>query len=144
MPLKKMIDPHSLLKQYKDASNLDVRFHLHQLSSVNNYGWHSWVFDHIDLPTGSRILELDCDPGFLWLDNFNRIPAGWEIVLSDSSAGMLKETTRNLETQSQLQYKLNDARSISLASGHFDAFIAYDRLYHVHDLPAALSEIRRA
>ncbi len=132
-----------LEKQYKDSSNLDARFRLHQLFSVNKYGWHPWVFDHFNLPPRCRILELGCGPGYLWLENFGHIPTGWEIVLSDFSAGMLEETRRNLDNQPSFQFKVMDAQSIPFESGYFDAVIANHMLYHVPDRPAALAEIRR-
>ena len=143
MPQSKVNDPRYLEKQYKDSSNLDARIRLHQRFSVNKYGWHRWVFDQFKLPVRCRILELGCGPGYLWMDNIDRIPAGWEIILSDFSAGMLEGTRRNLETQSQFQYKVINAQSIPFSSEHFDAVIANHMLYHVADKPAAFSEIRR-
>ena len=66
--MSKLSDQNYLLsKQYKTASNLDARFHLHERFSVNKYGWDRWVFDHFDLPQESRILELGCGPCYLWL-----------------------------------------------------------------------------
>jgi ubiquinone/menaquinone biosynthesis C-methylase UbiE len=143
MPHVKMTDRHYLEKQYQDASNVNARIHLHQRFSVNKVGWHPWVFDHFELPPRCRILELGCGPGYLWLDNLDRIPAGWEILLSDFSAGMLKDTKRNLGSQHQFEYKVIDAQSIPLESGAFDAVIANHMLYHVPDKPLALSEIQR-
>ena len=143
MPHAMMDDQQYLKKQYKNSANLDARIRLHKLFSVNKYGWHPWVFDHFDLPAHSRILELGCGAGTLWLDNIDRIPAGWEITLSDFSAGMLEGTRRNLEPQPQFQYKVIDAQSIPLESSSFDAVIANHMLYHVPDRPAAFAEIRR-
>ncbi|MGB8212383.1 MAG: class I SAM-dependent methyltransferase [Anaerolineales bacterium] len=143
MPPSKENDPQYLKVQYKDAANVDARIRLHQRFSVNKYGWHPWVFDQFDLPPRCRILELGCGPGYLWLDNLDRIPAGWEITLSDFSAGMLEGTRRNLEAQRPFQYKVIDAQSIPLESGYFDAVIANHMLYHVPDRPNAFSEIRR-
>jgi ubiquinone/menaquinone biosynthesis C-methylase UbiE len=134
---------HYLEEQYKDASNLDARIQLHRRFSVNHYGWHRWVFDHVELPARCRILELGCGPGYLWLENLDRIPAGWEIILSDFSAGMLEETKRNLEKRRLFQFKVADSQSIPCADGLFDAVIANHMLYHVPDRPAAFAEIRR-
>ena len=142
MPHAKMTDPQYLAKQYQDASNLDARVRLHQRFSVNKYGWHPWVFDHFDLPPRCRILELGCGPGYLWLDNLDRIPAGWEITLSDFSAGMLEQTRQHLKSRRQFEYKVIDAQSIPFENEHFDAVIANHMLYHVPDRPAALAEIR--
>ena len=67
-------------EQYKNAGNLNARIRLHHEFSTNKYGWFRWVFDHYDLPSQARILELGCGPGDLWLDNMARIPSGWGVV----------------------------------------------------------------
>jgi ubiquinone/menaquinone biosynthesis C-methylase UbiE len=143
MPLPTMNDRQYLEKQYKDSSNLDARINLHQRFSVNPYGWHRWVFDHFDLPSHCRILELGCGPGHLWMDNLGRIPNGWEIVLSDIYAGMLAGARRNLEKQRPFEFKVVDAQSIPCEDKSFDAVIANHMLYHVPDRSGALAEIRR-
>jgi len=143
MPLTKGNDPQYLQKQYKDSSNLDARVRLHQRFSVNKYGWHRWIFDQFDLPPRSRILELGCGPGYLWMDNLDRIPSGWEIILSDWSSGMLEQTRRNLKDRHGFQFECFNAQSIPCQDGHFDAVIANHMLNHVADKPAAFSEIRR-
>ena len=143
MPLPPLNDPAYLKKQYHDAANLEARIQLHLRFSVNKYRWHPWVFDHLNLPAQCRILELGCGPGYLWQENIQRIPPGWEITLSDFSAGMLANARCALEKQRPFQFKVIDAQSIPLEAGSFDAIIANHMLYHVPDLPAALAEIRR-
>jgi ubiquinone/menaquinone biosynthesis C-methylase UbiE len=143
MQIAKVNDQEYLAKQYKNASRLNARIRLHQQFSVNKYGWHRWVFDQFSLPPICRILELGCGPGYLWLENLDRIPAGWELILSDFSAGMLEETRRNLEKHRHFQFKVIDAQSVPFESEYFDAVIANHMLYHVPDKPAAFSEIRR-
>lgn len=81
-----------LNEQYKDASNFNARFQLHERFSVNQYGWLPWVFDHIRLPEEARILELGCGPGRLWQKNLHRIPAGWDVTLKNLA--MMPDTTR--------------------------------------------------
>ena len=143
MPQSKLNDPQYLEKQYKDSSNLDARVRLHQRFSVNKYGWHRWVFDQFKLPARCRILELGCGPGYLWLANLDRIPAGWEISLSDFSSGMLEQTRQNLMDKPGFQYECFSAQSIPFEDEHFDVVIANHMLYHVADKAAAFAEIRR-
>ena len=77
-------------RQYHDDSNLNARSALHERFSTNPYGWHRWVFDHLTtLPVQMCILELGCGPGYLWDANRDRIPAGWDLTLTDFSAGMV-------------------------------------------------------
>jgi ubiquinone/menaquinone biosynthesis C-methylase UbiE len=131
--------------QYKDSSNLDVRVVIHQRFSTNPYGWFKWVFDILlQLPEDARILELGCGHGLLWKENINRIPAGWNITLSDLSPGMLDAAWRNLViTGRAFQFKEIDAQSIPFEDETFDAVIANFMLYHVPDRPKAIGEIKR-
>jgi ubiquinone/menaquinone biosynthesis C-methylase UbiE len=143
MPPSKRIDPEYLKKQYKNSSNLDARVRLHQRFSVNKHGWHRWVFDHFDLPARCRILELGCGPAYLWLDNLDRLPPGWEILLSDFSLGMLEQARQNLKCRPAIHFEAFDAQSIPYGNETFDAVIANHMLYHVPDRSRAFSEIHR-
>lgn len=58
-----------LNSQYKDTANFSARVRLHERFSINKYGWHRWVFDHFKSGEGSKVLELGCGPGLLWLSN---------------------------------------------------------------------------
>lgn len=128
--------------QYRDSSNLEARVQLHRRFSTNQYGWNRWCFDQLKLPPNGRILEIGCGPGYLWRDNVDRIPASWDITLSDLSPGMLERARENLKERA-FRFEIIDAQSIPFEAAAFDAVIANHLLYHVPDLPAALAEIRR-
>ena len=133
-----------LREQYKDASKLNARARLHAEFSTNKYGWMRWVFDQIDLPERCRILELGCGPGWLWKENLRRIPAGWDITLSDFSPGILAEAKAALaDAVRAFSFEVVDAQAIPFDDEAFDAVIANHMLYHVPDLDTALVEIRR-
>ena len=131
--------------QYRDSSNLDARVVIHQRFSTNPYGWFKWVFDTLlKLPENTKILELGCGHGLLWKENIDRIPAGWNITLSDLSSGMLDAAWRNLVVSGRaFQFKEIDAQSIPFEDEAFDALIANHMLYHVPDRPKAIAEIKR-
>ena len=129
--------------QYADASNLNARIALHKQFSANSYGWPRWVFDQFDLPDESNLLEIGCGTGGLWAENLDRIPAGWEITLTDASPGMLAEAQRNLSIQRRFVFRLADAQKLPFEDGTFDAVIANHMLYHVPDRHKAFSEITR-
>ncbi len=131
-----------LNSQYKDATNFSARVDLHRRFSVNKYGFHRWVFDHFKLDEGSKLLELGCGPGGLWQGNLKRIPASWQITLTDFSPGMLQEARKHLGEE-RFAYEVADAQELPFADASFDAVIANHMLYHIPDLPRALSEIRR-
>jgi SAM-dependent methyltransferase len=130
--------------QYRDAEKLNVRMALHQRFSTNPDGWLRWVFDQFHLPPQCRILEIGCGTGALWRENIDRIPEGWEITLSDYSAGMVDQAGRNLAQQSHAFHFMRlDAQCIPLAGGSFGAVIANHMLYHVPDRTKAFAEIKR-
>jgi ubiquinone/menaquinone biosynthesis C-methylase UbiE len=130
--------------QYKDASNLGARQSLHDRFSTNKYGLHRWIFDLFHLAPNSRILELGCGPGTLWLHNLHRIPDGWDVTLSDFSPGMLQKALQNLGNSGHpFKFQVVDAQAIPFENENFDAVIANHMLYHVPDRAKALSEIRR-
>jgi ubiquinone/menaquinone biosynthesis C-methylase UbiE len=141
----KLSDQEYLLADhYKDASNLNARIELHRRFSTNKQGWNRWVFDQLNLPPECRILELGCGPGDLWRENLDRVPAGWEITLTDFSAGMLQQAQENLADSGRyFEFEIVDAQSIPYDDGSFDAIIANHMLYHVPDRAKALGEMRR-
>lgn len=142
--IQPIADPNYVNNQYRDASNLNARIRLHQEFSINKYGWQRWFFDQVQFVPNSRVLELGCGAGNLWLDNLDRIPNGLEIVVSDFSAGMVKQVQRNLALSPiPFQFKVIDAQSIPFDDNSFDIVIANHMLYHVPDRYQALREIAR-
>jgi ubiquinone/menaquinone biosynthesis C-methylase UbiE len=141
--MSQIADQSYLKKQYQDASNLNDRIQIHVRFSTNRYSWHRWVFDQIELPEHAPVLELGCGPGRLWAENLERIPAGWQITLTDFSPGMLEEARRNLAGARPFAFEVADAQAIPFGDATFDGVIANHMLYHVPDLPRVLAEIRR-
>ena len=135
---------HLLQSQYQNAVNLNARIALHARFGVNAYGLHQWIFDQFALPEPCRVLELGCGSGALWMGNRERIPANWNITLSDFSTGMMEDARRNLaEIAHPFTFRQIDAQSIPLPDFSLDAVIANHMLYHVPDRSKALAEIRR-
>lgn len=135
-----------LTKQYKNAGNLNARIALHRRFSTNGYGWTRFVFDQMvaALPPDARVLEIGCGPATLWRANMDRVPAGWEVTLSDFSAGMLDEARASLaESGRAFHFAEVDAQAIPYADASFDGVVANHMLYHVPDRDKALGEIRR-
>jgi ubiquinone/menaquinone biosynthesis C-methylase UbiE len=133
-----------LTSQYKDASKLNARVQLHVRFSTNKYGWQRWVFDQLQLAPGSRVLELGCGPGYLWLENLDRVAGSWDITLSDFSPGMLETARQNLsQDRVRFKFELFDAQSIPFDGESFDVVVANQMLYHIPDRSKAFSEIRR-
>jgi ubiquinone/menaquinone biosynthesis C-methylase UbiE len=133
-----------LQQQYHNSARLRARANLHARFRTNPHNWFAWLFDHLILPEQSRILELGCGPAWLWTRNIDRVPAGWDITLSDFSQGMVDEAQRRLQDSIRsFSFAVIDAQAIPYPDATFDAVIANHMLYHVPDLPTALAEIRR-
>jgi ubiquinone/menaquinone biosynthesis C-methylase UbiE len=131
-------------EQYKDATQLNTRIHLHTRFSTNAYCWFRWVFDQLLFPPDAKILELGCGPGNLWVENQDRIPSSWWISLSDFSPGMVREAKNNLSLFGEgIYYAVSNAMAIPFADAAFDAVVANHMLYHVPDRQTALKEINR-
>lgn len=134
----------SWLEQYENASNLRARIRIHELYSTNKTGWMEWFFKQLDIPDTSSILELGCGDASLWSKNFDNIPNGWNITLTDFSLGMLKDAKKNLDDKAKrFNFKIVDAHSIPSEAESFDVVIANHMLYHLSDIDTALSEIYR-
>ncbi|HUU23274.1 MAG TPA: class I SAM-dependent methyltransferase [Phycisphaerae bacterium] len=136
--------PRWLKAQYADGRNVSARADLQSRFSTNPHPWPVWAFDQLELPDRCRILELGCGPAWLWARNLARVPAGWEVTLSDFSTGILDEARQALSAAGRpFSFEVIDAQSIPFDDSSFDAVIANHMLYHVVDLDAALGEIRR-
>lgn len=133
-----------LSQQYHSSVNLDARIRLHERFSTNRTDWQHWVFERLAIPAGSRVLELGTGSGQLWVRNLDRLPASWQVTLSDFSAGMLQDARRNLgERAAQFQFKVVDIQAIPFPADSFDYVIANHMLYHVPDRGRAFAEVRR-
>jgi ubiquinone/menaquinone biosynthesis C-methylase UbiE len=131
-------------EQYKDASKLSARGRLHSQYSSNPQGWFEWMFDLYDFPANARILELGAGAGWLWLRNARRIPAGWDITLSDFSAGMVEEQRQSLARIARpFTFREIDIQAIPYEDQTFDGVFANHMLYHVPDRAKAIAELRR-
>lgn len=131
--------------QYRNADNLNARIAIHERFSTNPQGWFPWVWDILaELPAEAKVLELGCGSGALWMACPERIPAGWSVIVSDFSAGMLDSARRNLVALGRgFKFEQIDAQSIPYSDETFDIVIANFMLYHVPDRSKALAEIRR-
>ncbi len=132
------------MKQYTDSSNLDARIQLYTRFSTRSDDLGRWVFDRLVVPRQARLLELGCGTASLWIGNAPGVSAGWDVMLSDLSPGMVREARGNLaDTDLDFGYSVIEAQAIPLVDSTLDAGIANHMLYYVPDRAKALSEIHR-
>src|SRR6476659_6350559 len=102
MCMSDMINQGYLLNdQYRDAANFTLRLRALRRMGAMQRSWYRWIFDHIELASDGLVLELGCGPGFLWLENIERVPTTWSVTLSDFSPGMLQDARANLGKSGQ-------------------------------------------
>lgn len=130
-------------EQYKDDSNLSIRSNLHAKYSTNKHGFFSWLFEKYEFVKGCRILELGCGSGLQWQDRIGQLPDDSMLVLSDFSDGMVKVVWEKYSNERNMVAQRIDIQSIPFPDNCFDVVIANHMLYHVPDLPKALSEVKR-
>ena len=134
----------TLSDQYRDSSRLDVRFRLHRDFSTSQQPFTRWVFDKLDFTATISILDIGCGPGYLWVENRERIHPEGEIALIDRSFGMLVEAHKNLQDiELKVRWINGDAQVLPLDGCAFDVVVANHMLYHVKDRPGVLAEISR-
>lgn len=134
-------------QQYKDSGNYGVRVRFHERFSTNPGDMHRWAFDHLrqNTPPNAHILELGGGQADIWLKNVERLPAGWQVIFSDFSPGMVADARARLgDLAARFDgFRVIDAQAIPYPDNRFDVVIANMMLYHVPDRPRAIAEIRR-
>lgn len=139
-----MNDEQAVHRQYANAGNFNARIHLNRTYGMNPYPWPLWVFDRLREGGELKVLELGGGSGLLWTANAGRIPAGWDITVTDISPGMLEEASRALASVGgRIRLEVVDAERIPYPDGQFDIAIANHMLYHVGNRRQALQEIKR-
>ena len=132
-----------VLAQYRDGTNLAARQELYHRFGTARRPWQAWVFDHLRLPDRTRVLEVGCGRGSLWVENRDRIPPGWRVTLSDFSPGMVVEARAGLRALPDFHFVVAELSQLPFPEGSFDAVIANHMLFHVPNLELGLAEIHR-
>lgn len=134
----------SLVQQYKNASNLNIRIGLHQKYSQNPISWFDWIYEQIHLQKNEQVLEIGCGTGELWKNHVREIPKGVKITLSDQSEGMVQDAEKNIGGYSEtFIYETFDCQKIPKESHMYDKVIANHLLFYLSDRQKVLQEVKR-
>ena len=140
--MKKMNEKDIVNNQYKDTSNLDIRIMIHKKYSTNKMGFANWIYSNYKFDPEMKILELGCGTGDMWKENLN-VLNGAKILLTDFSEAMVNNAKNNLKEQKDIEYNIVNIEEIPYLNNEFDRVIANMMLYHVPNIPKALSEVSR-
>ena len=139
-----MMNNESAVKaQYASSANLSTRISIHAKYSTNKQGFGNWIAAHYPISAGMSVLELGCGTGEIWLNQKAFVDNCSRLILSDFSEGMLSKAKNTLKEYPGIEYAVVDIQNIPYADQSFDVVIANMMLYHVPDIPKALSEVRR-
>lgn len=136
-------DQRAVKVQYANADGLNTRIGFQQRFSQNSYGFGAWLMDQYEFPAGARVLEIGCGTGHMWLDRQELIDTFGELMLTDFSPGMIRETKQKLSGLRGVKFAVADAQYLPFEDESYDFIIANMMLYHVFDRPRAIAEIRR-
>lgn len=143
----------SLKSQYQNATNISARINLHRLYSDNQQGWFPWVYEQCGITENMQVLEIGCGNGAIWKENYKGIPESIQIVLSDISEGMLRDTRRELSRleglkqdntiSERFQFRVFDCHENPYDNESFDCIIANHVLFYCSDISRVLGEVKR-
>lgn len=130
-------------KQYDNSNRLNTRISIHQKYSTNKLGFGNWIYNNYDLSSNICILELGCGTGEMWKGKIDNLPSNSKLYLTDYSEGMVTKAKELLGKKDNVFYNVVNIENIPYDDLCFDRVIANMMLYHVSNIPKALSEVRR-
>jgi ubiquinone/menaquinone biosynthesis C-methylase UbiE len=136
-------NPEKVKQQYSDDTNLSVRKNLHEKYSTNKKGFSAWLWEQYGPFDNCRILELGCGNGAQWENKAESMPDGCNVILTDFSDGMVNIVKEKYAAYPAFSFHQTDIQDIGFTDETFDIIIANHMMYHVPDIPKALSEVRR-
>lgn len=131
-----------LLKQYQNSENIEVRIRLHSECSTNRQGWFAWLLSQLKMEPGFKLLEIGCGSGELWRHAKPEMTDRGSILLSDISAGMIRDAMSNLGSAG-FRYAVFDCADIPFGDNEFDGLIANHMLFYIKNMAGALKEVCR-
>lgn len=130
-------------KQYDNSNRLNTRISIHQKYSTNKLGFGNWIYSNYKFSPNINVLELGCGTGEMWKGKIDNLPSNSKIYLTDYSEGMVTKAKELLGKKDNVFYNVVNIENIPYDDLCFDRVIANMMLYHVSNIPKALSEVRR-
>jgi SAM-dependent methyltransferase len=93
---------------------------------------------------GDRVLDVGCGPGFYDTELLEDVGREGSVVGLDTSADMLAVAAKRAEGHDNVTFQEADATSLPVPDASFERALCVQVLEYVRDVPAALSEMRRA
>ena len=130
-------------KQYDNSNRLNTRISIHQKYSTNKLGFGNWIYSNYNFSPNINVLELGCGTGEMWKGKIDNLPSNSKLYLTDYSDGMVTKAKELLGKHDNVFYNVVNIENILYDDLCFDRVSANMMLYHVSNIPKALSEVRR-
>ncbi len=132
-------------RQYRDPRNLNARIALHAKYARSEEPWYPWLISRIGWAPGTRVLEVGCGSGALWVNVAALLP-DVRLTLTDLSPGMVEAATAAVAPLANVEVVASltcGAEDLPFADEAFDVVVANHMLYHVPDPGRAAAEFAR-
>lgn len=134
-------DPHLLKEQaYRDDTNLRARQGLLAYAVKPVDLW--WRLAPVEWRGTERVLDVGCGNGIDTKQLLARRSCA-QVVATDLSAGMLRTLGLGEEPGLPVHLLQSDIAALPFKDESYDVVLAMHMLYHVADISAALTEVRR-
>lgn len=128
-------DPDALRSQYCHDDLLRLRQDIHEHYTVPPVDFPSWVLNRVQWRGDESVLDVGAGPGY-YVEPLRALAPASRYTGVDVFDGMLaRNPARSLV--------LAEALALPFRSGAFDVVMANHMLYHVHDVDAAIGEMKR-
>jgi len=127
---------------YADDANLSARQAIYRYQD-EPFDFPGWALGHVQWTGDETVVDVGCGNG-LYLQRLARDRKARRLVGLDLSTGMLRSTLRRWpEAVLPPALVTADAQQLPLHDASADVALAMHMLYHVPDIPTAVSELRR-
>lgn len=101
------------------------------------------TIEQLDLPSGSRVLDVASGPGVSTIAAAERVGPEGEVVAFDSSRQMLRMVRERAESRGleNVRVELGDMAKLEFPSRSYDAVVSVLGIFFVPDIPALVSNL---
>ncbi len=133
---------HLTSQAYATEDHLTIRIKTHELFSQPKQDFTAWILDLIPWAGNETVLDVGCGAGLYISPIRERLTSGGSLISADLSFGMLSDVA-----QKDFAFDTNLLNSnilrLPFPDDSCDVILANHMLYHVPDIPAAMTEIKR-